>query len=49
MVLLRVVDVLVKGEYYECILEDGVLYLQTTAQHWVVNPRDAARGLMDVL
>ena len=46
---LRVVDGLVKGEYNECLVENGVLYLQTRPRDWMVNVADVGRDLIDLL
>ncbi|KAG8529609.1 uncharacterized protein KY384_006246 [Bacidia gigantensis] len=46
---LRVVDKLEKGDYNECVIENGVVYMQTTAENWTVNIRDPARRLIDLL
>ena len=48
-ITLRVVDKLKKGNYNEPVIETGVLYIQTTAEHWGVNVRDPAYGLIDIL
>ena len=50
-VSLRVVDKLVSGSssYNECIIENGILYIQTTPRDWSVNISDPARSLIDVL
>ncbi|KAI0409299.1 hypothetical protein F4802DRAFT_243833 [Xylaria palmicola] len=48
-VVFRVVDKLVKGSYNEAVIEDGVLYLQTTPKTWGSNMTDAAAKLVDML
>ncbi|KAL8708421.1 MAG: hypothetical protein Q9220_006711 [cf. Caloplaca sp. 1 TL-2023] len=48
-VALRVVEKLTKGVYNECIIENGVLYIQTTPDNWNSNVRDPAVGLIDML
>lgn len=49
-IALRIVDKLSKGKvYHECVLEHGVLYIQTTAEKWAVNISDAAVELLDIL
>ena len=46
---LRVVEKLVKGEYNECSVENGVLYIQTTPRDWMANVADVGRDLINVL
>ena len=46
---LRVVDRLVKGEYNECFIENGILYIQTTPRDWMANVADIGRDLIDLL
>ena len=46
---LRAVKKLTKGNYNECVIENGVLYIQTTPEHWTSNCRDPAAGLVDIL
>ncbi|KAI1424277.1 hypothetical protein F5Y12DRAFT_715423 [Xylaria sp. FL1777] len=48
-IILKVVDKLQKGSYNECIIEGGVLYLQTTPKTWGSNVDDAAVKLVDLL
>ncbi|KAI0190696.1 hypothetical protein EV127DRAFT_388616 [Xylaria flabelliformis] len=48
-VVFRVVDKLVKGSYNEIVIEDGVLYLQTTPTKWGINVDDTASKLVDML
>ena len=49
-VAVRVVDRLKAGEGYNgCVVENGVLYLQTTPENWAVNIRDPARELVNIL
>ncbi|KAI1751041.1 hypothetical protein F4782DRAFT_201606 [Xylaria castorea] len=48
-VVFRVVDKLVKGSYNESVIEDGILYLQTTPKTWASNVDDAANKLIDQL
>ncbi len=48
-IALRVVDKLVKGEYNECVVEKGVLYIQTTPRDWMANVADVGRDLIDLL
>ncbi|GAP91548.1 hypothetical protein SAMD00023353_6500460 [Rosellinia necatrix] len=45
----RIVDKLTQGSYNECVIEDGILYLQTTTKTWGSNVDDAASKLMDKL
>ena len=48
-IVLRVVNKLNKGNYNEPVLENGVLYIQTTPEYWAVNIGDPAYQLMDIL
>ncbi|KAI0397975.1 hypothetical protein F5Y17DRAFT_256931 [Xylariaceae sp. FL0594] len=48
-IVLRIVDNLKNGTYNEAVIEDGVLYLQTTPQKWGSNITDAAQNLVDML
>ncbi|KAI1169714.1 hypothetical protein F4777DRAFT_192250 [Nemania sp. FL0916] len=48
-VVFRVVDALKEGSYNECVVEDGILYLQTTPKKWGSNISDVASGLVDKL
>lgn len=48
-VVVRVVDKLEQGAYNECVIEDGVLYLQTVPENWGVNTTDAAKELQNKL
>lgn len=49
-VVFRVVDDgQLKDSYNECVIEDGVLYLQTNAKNWGVNTSKVADKLMDLL
>ena len=49
-IALRVVDQLKKGKgYNECVIENGVLYIQTTPEFWATNVGDPAYELMDLL
>ena len=48
-IALRIVDKLSKGSYNEPIIENGVLYIQTTAENWATNVGDPAYKLMDIL
>ncbi|KAI0104283.1 hypothetical protein GGR51DRAFT_522214 [Nemania sp. FL0031] len=48
-VVFRVVDTLKEGSYNECIIEDGVLYLQTTPKKWGSNMSEIAQKLVDKL
>ncbi len=48
-VVLRIMDKLNKGHYNEPLIEDGVLYIQTTAEFWATNVNDPAYELMDLL
>ncbi|SPO07090.1 uncharacterized protein DNG_09784 [Cephalotrichum gorgonifer] len=48
-VAFRIVDKLVKGSYNEPVVEDGVLYLQTTPQNFGTNIDDIAAKLIDLL
>ncbi|KAK2746325.1 hypothetical protein FQN57_003207 [Myotisia sp. PD_48] len=47
-IAVRIVDELESG-YCECKIEDGVLYLQCTAENFGVNIDDAAAKIMDLL
>lgn len=47
---LRVVEQLrKKGEINECVVENGVLYLQTTPENWTYNCRDAGKEIVNLL
>ncbi|KAI9816269.1 MAG: hypothetical protein M1827_001870 [Pycnora praestabilis] len=46
---LRIVDRLVKGSYNECVIEGGVLYMQTTLPYWTSNIRDTGAQVLDLL
>ena len=46
---IRVVNKLAKGTYNECVIENGVLFIQTTPKYWWTNHRDAADKLLDML
>ncbi|KAL8693453.1 MAG: hypothetical protein Q9218_001724 [Villophora microphyllina] len=48
-IALRIVDKLDKGRYNECAVENGVLYIQTTAEFWAINVGDPGYELMNVL
>ncbi|KAL8794624.1 MAG: hypothetical protein Q9195_002820 [Heterodermia aff. obscurata] len=48
-IALRIVDKLTKGNYNEPVIENGVLYIQTTADNWATNVGDPAYKLMDIL
>ncbi|KAI0453893.1 hypothetical protein F5B21DRAFT_504782 [Xylaria acuta] len=48
-VVFRIVDKLVKESYNEPVIEDGVLYLQTTPKTWGSNTDSAANKLVDML
>ncbi len=48
-IALRVVDKLVKGEYNEYVVENGVLYIQTTPRDWMANVANVGRNLIDLL
>ena len=48
-IALRIVDKLTKGHHNEPIIENGVLYIQTTAENWATNIGDPAYQLMDIL
>ncbi|KAI1164144.1 hypothetical protein F5B18DRAFT_650863 [Nemania serpens] len=48
-VVFRIVDKLQQGSYNECVIEDGVLYLQTTPKTWGSNISDVAQKLVDKL
>ncbi|KAK5625470.1 hypothetical protein RRF57_001186 [Xylaria bambusicola] len=48
-VVLRLVDKLQKDSYCECVIEDGILYLQTTPKTWGSNIDNAASKLIDLL
>lgn len=44
----RIVDKL-GGGYNECVIEDGIMYLQTTPSNYAVNITECARNLVDLL
>ena len=46
---LRVVDKLQMGTYNECIIENGVLWMQTTPKYWTTNIRDPVDKVLDIL
>lgn len=46
---LRIVPKLVKGSYHEVVIEDGVAYLQTTADKWYYNTSEMGQGFIDLL
>ncbi|KAF5311022.1 hypothetical protein D9619_007900 [Psilocybe cf. subviscida] len=46
---LRIVDKIKSGEYSEAVIEDGVLYIQTTVDRWWSNISDAGQGILDLL
>jgi hypothetical protein len=48
-IALRIVDKLSKKRYNECVVEHGVLYIQTTAEYWGTNISDPAKDLLDIL
>ncbi|KAI1148179.1 hypothetical protein F4825DRAFT_434915 [Nemania diffusa] len=48
-VVFRIVDTLKEGSYNECVIEDGILYLQTTPKRWGSNMSDVAQKLVDKL
>ena len=48
-IALRIVDKLSKGNYNEPFIENGVLYIQTTAENWATNVGDPAYQLIDIL
>ena len=48
-IALRIVEKLDKGHYNEPLIENGVLYIQTTAENWATNVGDPAYQLMDIL
>ncbi|KAF2972061.1 hypothetical protein GQX73_g1623 [Xylaria multiplex] len=48
-VVFRVVDKLEKGSYNECVIQNGILYLQTTPQNYGSNIDNAAEKLVDLL
>ena len=49
-IALRIVDKLSKSNNYnEPVIENGVLYIQTTAENWATNVSDPAYKLMDIL
>ncbi|KAI0418231.1 hypothetical protein F5X98DRAFT_338432 [Xylaria grammica] len=48
-VVFRIVDKLEKGTYNECVIQDGVLYIQTTPQRYGSNIDNAAEKLVDLL
>ncbi|UZP39578.1 hypothetical protein NXS19_007394 [Fusarium pseudograminearum] len=45
---IRVVDQ-IKGSYNEVIVEDGILYLQTTPKTFGINTSDAASNIVSIL
>ena len=48
-IALRVVEKLERGEYNECVVEGGVLYVQTTPGNWRVNVYNVGRDLIELL
>ncbi|KAI1296995.1 hypothetical protein F5Y03DRAFT_370234 [Xylaria venustula] len=48
-VVLRIVDKLQKSSYCEVVIEDGVLYIQTTPKSWASNITYAAEKLIELL
>ncbi|KAJ9148622.1 hypothetical protein NKR23_g4787 [Pleurostoma richardsiae] len=48
-VAFRVVDKLEHSSYCECVIEDGVLYLQCKPETWGVNTADCAERLLERL
>ena len=48
-VMVRIVNELTKGEFYECVIEDGILYLQTEPRYWTSGSNYVAKGLMEIL
>ncbi|KAG5759708.1 hypothetical protein H9Q72_012164 [Fusarium xylarioides] len=48
-IALRTVSALKKGNYNESVVEDGVLYLQTTPGKWATNVQDAGANILDLL
>jgi len=48
-ICVRIVDKLVKGYYNEVVIENGVLYVQTTPENWYCNVGSPAENLLDLL
>lgn len=48
-VALRIVDKLQQGSYCEAVVEDGILWLQSTPTRWGTNISNAAENLVDKL
>jgi len=49
-IALRIVSKLSAGKLYnECVVEHGVLYIQTTAENWGTNISDPANELLDIV
>ena len=46
---LRVVEKLEKATYNECVLENGVLWIQTVPVYWTTNIRDPGDKILDLL
>ncbi len=46
---LRIVNKLVKGSYYECVIERGVCYTQTTPKYYTTNIRKTVADIMNFL
>jgi hypothetical protein len=50
-IVIRVVKKLTRGisSYCECVVEDGILYIQTTPEKWGINVGDGVEKLVDIL
>lgn len=48
-VVLRVVDQLINDDCNECMVADGVLYLETVPQYWSDDPAYVAKKFVDML
>ena len=48
-IALRVVDKFTKGNYNECVLENGVLIMQTTQKYWWTNMSEVGLDVIDLL
>ncbi|KAI9894155.1 MAG: hypothetical protein M1814_004009 [Vezdaea aestivalis] len=45
----RIVEKLEKNTYNECVIDDGILWIQTTADQWWVNVAQVGQGVIDLL
>lgn len=48
-IAVRVVEKLERGTYNECMVEEGVVVLETTPGYWGTNVGQAGEGLLDLL